>query len=220
MAKSPSSVGSGLIQIDTSDLEKYVSKLGNASKATTPVVETSLNEVGDSVVSLVAVNLARQTGLGLEQIRGMMKVQRAKSGSLKYEVTVKGGLMESGPAAARKLEGGRESDDFGERQPETMVIIVSKEDELVCPDCEELAAAGPMPYEIAQEHIPKHPHCRCVIMPYAPKGRRLPVTMTTVSGTDPKRRTGGRRIDVDMTLRQIAQQVIDKTVTKIRIELK
>ena len=76
-----------------------------------------------------------------------------------------------------------------------------------------------MPIEAAREHIPKHPNCRCVIMPYVPKGKRLPVTMTTMTGTEPAKRSG-RRQNREMTLRQMAQEILDKTVTKIRIELK
>ena len=123
--------------------------------------------------------------------------------------------------AGRKLEGGRESTDFGRNQPGELVIIVSKKDELVCMDCEELAAAGPMPVEIAMAHIPKHPNRRCIIMPYAQKGKRAQVTMTTVSGTDPKRRMGGKKatVEVDATLRQLAQKIMDKSSRAIRVQL-
>jgi len=206
--------------IDTKELVSFTKRLeGDGEKASKALVTASINDIGDQVVALVATNLSRQTGLTLEQVRGQIRVKRAKRGDLAYEVTVKKGLMNKDEA--RALEGKRESEDFGKREPRDMVIVVTKDDDLVCPDCEELQAAGPMPFDIAKEHIPKHPHCRCVILPYTPKGKRLPVTMTTVSGTDPSKRMGGKRpIDVDMTLRQIANDVVKNNVNKIRFALK
>jgi hypothetical protein len=207
------------LAIDTSDVVRFINKLEGAQKATNPVIASGLNQIGDQVTSLVATNLSKQSGLTLEQVRGLMKVKRAKSGDLNYELTISKGLVEKDDVS--KLEGRRESKDFGKREPDAMVIIVTKDDDLVCPDCEELAAAGPMPLETAKEHVPKHPHCRCVILPYTPKGKRLPVTMTTVSGTDPSKRMGGKKpIDVDITLRQIAKEVMSKNVDKIRFKLK
>ncbi len=126
------------------------------------------------------------------------------------------------PKSVREIEGKRESTDFGAENLDagTLVVVVSKHDELVCMDCEELEAAGPMPVEVAREHVPRHPHCRCVIMPYVQKGKRLPVTMTTLSGTDAGRRVQAKPIDVDMTLRQLAQNIIDNVTKSIRLELK
>jgi hypothetical protein len=207
------------LAVDTSDLVKFTKGLEEGEKVTKEVLTTSVNTIGDQVTSLVATSLARDTGLSLEQVRGLMKVKRAKRGDIVFELTIKSALLEED--AGRKLEGRRESTNFGKRAPDEMVIIVAKDDELVCMDCEELAAAGPMPLQVAKQHIPKHPHCRCVILPYTPKGKRLPVTMTTVSGTDPRKRMGGKKpIDTDMTLRQIVNDVMKKSVGKIRIELK
>jgi len=208
------------LKIEGGDLVKFIKGVEEKEKAkNVTVLQLSLNTVGDQMTSLVATTLSNKSGLSLEQVRGLMRVKRAKKGDLVYELTVKKGLLEAD--AGRKLEGKRESTDFGKRQPEQLVIIVSKEDDLVCPDCEELAAAGPMPFEVAKEHIPKHPHCRCVILPYTPKGKRLPVTMTTVSGTDPDKRMGGKSpVNVDMTLRQIVDDLMKKASSKIRIELK
>jgi hypothetical protein len=205
------------IAVDASDLNNYSRKLTKAEQGTTPSLMVGLNEVGDGLVSVLSTSLSRDTGLAVEQVRGMITVKRASKNSLSYDVIVNNRLLEDDPST---LEGRRESRDFGTRQPGSLVIVVSKNDELVCMDCEELQAAGPMPIEIAREHIPKHPHCRCVIMPYVPRGRRLPVTMTSLSGTSASRRTGGRRQNADMTLRQLAQDILNKTATKIRIELK
>jgi hypothetical protein len=205
------------LSVDTSDLLKFARKMEDTAKTTGPIITTSLNEIGDQVLSLVATNLTKQSGLTLEQVRGMIKVKRASRNDLAYELTIQKELEEGDDV--RKLEGKRESTDFGKRDPNDLVIIVTKDDDLVCMDCEELAAAGPMPLDVAKEHIPKHPHCRCVILPYVQKGKRLPVTMTSVTGTDPEKRMG-RSIDVDMTLRQIVQDVISKSENKFKLTLK
>ena len=205
------------LNIDTSELLDFVKHLKKAAKVTKPVLAVGLNDVGDSLVSLLAVNLTKTTGLLLEEVRGLFKVKRAKVSDLTFDVMINPELLEEG---ARRLEGGRESTDFGKMDPNRLVIWVSKNDELVCMDCEEMQAAGPMPAATAAKMHPKHPNCRCILMPYVQKGKRLPVTMTTVSGTSAGKR-GGRKtvVDQDRTLRQLAQDILDKTSKAIRIEL-
>jgi hypothetical protein len=204
------------IKVDYSAVMNYIAKLSKAEEITTPAISVGLNEVGDGLITVLASNIARETGLGVEEVRGLMQVKRATKNDLNYDITVDGRLLEDDP---RTLEGKRESRDFGKQRPETLVIIVNVKDDLVCMDCEELAAAGPMPIEIAREHIPKHPHCRCTIMPYVPKGRRMPVQMTSLTGTRESRRSGGKA-NREMTLRQMAQEILDKMATTIRIQLK
>jgi len=217
MAKLPSGVNIG---IDTADLLAYTARLAKAQKLVAPSLLEGLNEMGDQLVATMARDLAKTTGLSLEQVRGLMRVTRAKPDGkrMHYEVKVNHGVFAND--AQRKLEGRREDSDFGQRRPGTMVVIVTQKDDLVCMECEALEAAGPMRVEVAERHWPTHPNCRCIIMPYVPKGKRLPVTMTTVSGTDPRRRSGNKQqVDADLTLRQLAQELMSKTVSKIRIEL-
>ena len=206
------------VKIDTSDLVEFVGQANKLEKVTKPALISGLNVLGDQMVSVLSRNLQRSTGLGLEQVLGMIKVDRADPGDVAYEVKINHRLLERG---ARTVEGQREIREFGTEQPETLVIIVSKEDELVCMECSVLAASGPMSIEIAKQHIPAHPNCRCVIIPYVRVRRRLPVTMTSLSGTDPVRRTsaGPLPVDVDMTLRQLAQSIADRTATTIKIQL-
>ena len=203
------------VSVDTSDLLKFAKKAEDTSKAMPTVIAQSLNNVGNGLVAVLTTDLARDTGLTVEQVRGQIRVKRATKTDPTYEVIVKTSLMEDDP---RTLEGKRESKDFGRNDPRDLVIIVNQKDDLVCMDCEELAAAGPMPFDIAKEHIPKHPHCRCVIMPFVQKGKRLPVTMTSTTGTSTAKRSG--RENIDITIRQMAQRILDKTVTNIKIELK
>jgi hypothetical protein len=201
------------ISIDTSEVVAYAKHLGEAQKLTKPIITTGLNEVGDGLLTVLATALSRQTGLNIEEVRGVINVKRASRSHMTYELELHPNLL-TDPS---RLEGKRESGDFGKRQPGALVIVVSKHDELVCMDCEELEAAGPMPVEVAKAHIPKHPNCRCVIMPYVEKGKRLPVTMTTLTGTDAAKRADVA--NVDLTIRQIAQSIMEKTANKIRIEL-
>ena len=206
------------VNIDTSDLVEFVGQANKVEKVTKPALITGLNVLGDQMVSVLSRNLQRSTGLGLEQVLGMIRVDRADPGDVAYEVKIDHRLLSRG---ARTVEGQREVREFGTEQPETLVIIVSKEDELVCMECSVLAASGPMSIEIAKQHIPAHPNCRCVIVPFVQVRRRLPVTMTSLSGTDPVRRSsvGPLPVDVDMTLRQLAQSIADRTATTIKIQL-
>jgi len=216
MARIPK--GKGVrIGINTDELAKTSNRLAKAATVTKPLIAAGLNDIGDELVVTIATGLAKQTGLALEQIRGLLNVKPANKGKLAYEVHIDPRLYER--EAGRKLEGMRESRDFGRNEPGEMVIVISQKDDLVCMDCLELEAAGPMPVEIAMQHIPKHPNCRCIIAPYARKGKRMEVTMTTVSGTDPRRRMGGKQIEVDLTLRQLAQKVLDGSSRAIRVQL-
>jgi hypothetical protein len=204
------------LNIDTSELLYFVKRLERVEKVTKPVLAVGLNEVGDSLTSVLSISLTRTTGLSLEEVRGLLRIKRANRSDLAYEIRIDHDLLEEG---GRKLEGGRESTDFGKLDPNRLVIWVSKDDELVCMDCVEMAAAGPMPASVAAARHPRHPHCRCILMPYVQKGKRLPLTMTTVTGTSMTRRRGTASIDTDLTLRQLAQTIMDKTSNAIRIEL-
>jgi hypothetical protein len=209
--------GSVNIKVDTKELLDFVNQTIKATKVTKPVLAVGLNDVGDSMVAVLATNLSKTTGLSLEEVRGLFNVKRARRDNLAYEVRIDPELLEEG---ARKLEGGRESSDFGKYDPTRLVVWVSKNDELVCMDCEEMQAAGPMPASVAASMHPKHPHCRCILMPYVQKGKRLPVTMTSVTGTSTTKRGGKKTIvDSDRTLRQLAQEILDRTSQAIRIEL-
>ena len=216
MATLPSGSGGITFKFDTSELAAYSRNIARASRVTSTAMAVSINGVGDDLVSLLAVGLSRQTGLHLEQIRGLMKVRRASRSRLTYEMVVPHSLLSE--LESRRLEGKKEK-GFGPFKPGQLVIVVTQQDELVCMDCEELGAAGPMPAEIALEHIPKHPNCRCVILPYVKRGQRLPVTMTTLSGTDPIRRSGGIDINENKTLRQLAQDILNRTTREVRLQL-
>ena len=207
------------LKVNTSALLEFAKRAEMATKITNPVLAIGVNTIGDGVVALVATQLVQKTGLTLEQVRGLIRVKRASRSNLHYEVAVDQRLMTED---ADTLAGQREIREFGKRQPGEMVIIVSAKDELVCMDCEELAASGPMPVEIAAAHLPVHPNCRCIMMPYVEKGRRLQVRMTTITGRDPARRAGRKRIslDTDVTLRQLAQNVINNAAGKMRIGLR
>lgn len=206
------------LKVDAEALLRFAKLAAGVEKITQPLLTAGVNTLGDGVVSELAQSLVQQTGLSLEQVRGLMTVKRASRSNMKYEVKVDKQLFAED---VESIEGQREVRDFGKRRPGELVIIVSKKDELVCMDCEELEASGPMPLETAMKHVPKHPNCRCIIMPYNKPGKRLPVTMTSLTGTDPQRRKGRRRVslDQDTTLRQLAQTMLNNTTRKLKIEL-
>ncbi|HET9534277.1 MAG TPA: hypothetical protein VFP43_02890 [Mesorhizobium sp.] len=202
--------------IDFSDLLKFTKRLTeDGPKASKIALSESLNEVGDTLLSQLTQNLAKETGLPVEAVRGKISVKRSTRTDTTYNLKVDGRIWDDDP---RSLEGQRESRDFGKIDPKTLVIIVNTDDDLVCTDCEALAAAGAMPFAIAKRHVPKHPNCRCIIMPYAAKGKRLPVQMTSITGTNPEKRAGVQ--NRELTIRQMAQDIINRTVTQVKIELK
>lgn len=47
----------------------------------------------------------------------------------------------------------------------TLVEVQTAEDDLVCPECEEISADGPYTIDEARGLIPAHPNCRCTFMP-------------------------------------------------------
>lgn len=207
------------LKVDATALLRFSKVAGAAGKMTTPMLTAGVNVLGDGVVAELAQSLVQQTGLSLEEVRGLMKVKRASRGDMKYEVTMDKQLFAED---VESIQGQRDVRDFGRRKPGELVIIVSRKDDLVCMDCEELEAAGPMPLEEATKHVPKHPNCRCIILPYNKPGKRLPVTMTTLTGTDARRRAGRKRrvsLDQDTTLRQLAQSMLNNTTSKLKIEL-
>jgi hypothetical protein len=203
------------INVDFQELIDLSEKLTKAVKNTPTALSIGLNEVGDQVLSTVALDLSKETGIDLESIRGLVKVRRSTKNRLEYEMTINENLL---ARELKKIEGKRTSEDFGKRNPGQLVIIRSKNDENVCMDCQELQAAGPMPLEIAQKHVPKHPHCRCVILPYVSK-KRLPVTMTSVTGTSSRKRSNEKLVDEAKTVRQLAQEIINRTSRNIKISI-
>jgi len=211
------------LEFDTAAILEYTKKLGRAQKVTAPAISQSLNIVGDQLVQTILSNAAQRTGLSIGVIRRSLQVERSTKGSLSYTINLNEDLFANRQKrlqdeAAREAEQA-EKKKYGKFRPGELVIVKTQDDELVCMDCEELGAAGPIPIDVALEHIPKHPNCRCVIMPYAPKGKRLPVTMTTVSGTDPGVRMGSE-INEQATLRQLAQEILNRTSTSVRVELR
>jgi hypothetical protein len=211
------------LQFDTEALVTYTKKLNKAQKVTTPAISASLNIVGDQLVQTIVNNAASKTGLGIDVVRRALRVERSTRGSLAYTIHLDETLFENRQrrlqAEAEREAAQAEKKKYGKFKPGEMVIVKTQDDELVCMDCEELGAAGPIPIDVALEHIPKHPNCRCVIMPYVPRGKRLPVTMTTISGTDPGRRAG-MEINESATLRQLAQEILNRTTSQVRVELK
>src|SRR4051812_41535657 len=75
------------IGIDTDELVQFSKRAAKAAQLTTPTIIVGLNEVGDGLVSLMARSLSNDTGLALEQVRALMKIERATPSRLSYEVS-------------------------------------------------------------------------------------------------------------------------------------
>ena len=204
------------IGVDADALLDFSKRAAQAAKLTTPTLIVGLNEVGDGLVSTLARTLSRDTGVTLAQVRALMKVERATRNRPAYEVSISRGLFDEDTS---QIEGGRGSSNFGTRRPGALVLVISQKDELVCMDCTAMEAMGPVTIEFANEHVPVHPNCRCVIVPYVQPRRRLPVTFTTVTGTSSRRRAGTKPIDQDRTIRQLAQDILDRSATTIKVQL-
>jgi hypothetical protein len=52
----------------------------------------------------------------------------------------------------------------------TLVEVQTAEDDLVCPQCEEISADGPYTIDQARSLIPAHPECRCSFVPEGDEG--------------------------------------------------
>jgi hypothetical protein len=216
--------------VDASALKSFSKRMAKAQKSARPTMQRGLTEVGDELLSVLASDLAKRTGLGVDQVRDLMTVKRPSASDLSYEVKINNKMFDT-RRLGRELPDERGTKGFGERTTGQLVIVVTRKDELVCMECEELEAAGPMPVEVAMAHVPVHPHCRCIIMPYVAPGRKLKVKTITPRGRPPKRKpltsdklTGAqpapKRVVEDMTVRQMADRVLKRTARKIKIELK
>jgi len=203
------------MKIDPTSLLQYSNKYKDAQKVTGPAISSGLNVVGDQLVVTLSHSIAHKTGLSVDQVRRNLRAKRSTRNTLAYEIELNEDLFNNQQNRAQEK---KDKDEYGRFKPGEMVIVKTQDDELVCMDCEELGAAGPIPIDIAMQHVPKHPNCRCIIMPYAPKGKRLPVTMTTLSGTDARQRMG-KPYDENMTLRQMAQEVISRASTSIKVSV-
>jgi hypothetical protein len=54
-------------------------------------------------------------------------------------------------------------------QEEVLVNILTAGDDLVCEDCQDIAADGPYDIDKARDLIPAHPNCRCAFVPWDDK---------------------------------------------------
>lgn len=166
------------VDINARDLVKFTQNTDKVPKSQIGVAASkALNKVGDKLIDEVVTAVVTQTGLKSDVVRRNIDVSRATPDKLQYKIDATRALVEA-PASrpmpgARRFKTGRKSDDYF--YAEELVNIVTMEDEIVCPICDELAQDGPYPIAEARELIPAHPHCRCVVE-YARPRRELPVS--------------------------------------------
>lgn len=191
--------------VEIPDLAKFTQRVTTTLAKRQTGIAQALNQIGMGVRQELAQQVARQTGMSAEQIMPLIRMKRASAQIKEVEISMARSLMEPGSddfqSARRPQRRSRSRSDFNEGE---LVNIITREDEKVCPACEDLAEGSPYTIEDARTLIPHHPRCRCLLESFKFK-QRLPVTFTSLTG-----RT-----------RPVSQSVSMKTLAKLaRRELK
>jgi hypothetical protein len=166
-------VGPITVDIDATDLVKFVQNTKKAPERIKFAASKALNTVGDKLVDEVVTVVSEQTGMKENDIRKNIRVKRAQPSSLTFRIDASRALIDA--PATRPMKGRnfkKRPDEYFHAQE--LVKIVTMGDEKVCHICEDLEEGGPYKIEKARMLIPAHPHCRCLVQPYRSK-RELPV---------------------------------------------
>lgn len=191
------------LDIDVSDLMRFSRTISRRSQVSQAAITRALSQVGDGVVNQVARSLSQETGLHQEEVMALIKVRKSKN---YYDIIMPKSLVEPGEqpfGGKRKVTTKR--GDFATGQ---LVNVITREDDKVCPKCEEIAEGSPYTLEDARTLIPHHPHCRCLLESFRYK-RRLPVTMSTMAPS-----SGNKNLS--LSLQQLADRVRNEVKVSIR----
>jgi hypothetical protein len=135
----------------------------------------ALNSIGTTVVASVVSYIADQSGLDPDEIEDMVTVTEATPDNLVWE-------MDASRVAPPTLDWSRPWDTRDNQtnsafDTNTLVNIITMEDELVCQKCQDAADNSPYTIEEAQALLPIHPNCRCPLQNYV-SYQRLPVVFS------------------------------------------
>jgi hypothetical protein len=191
------------VTIEAEDLLKWARYFDEMPAKIKPAMAHALNYIGDQIVDKTVRYIADTTGLDPEDVRGMIVVSRATPNNWEWS-------MDASVVAPPSLDWSRPwdsrssstADPFAQQ---TLVKVVTMEDEAVCQRCQDAAEDSPYTLEQAQALLPVHPHCRCLLQPYS-SHRRLPVTFGQAGATPPELHTA----------RQIAEAVKDSLTVVMR----
>lgn len=188
------------VDINATDLLKWARHLEKVPEAMKPAIANTLNFVGNSVVDKTVQFIADNTGLDPTDIRNTMLVHQATSDDLTFQ-------MDASQVAPPSLDWSRPWDtkdqssfdqsdaDFDQSM---LVKIVTMEDDLVCQLCQDAAEDSPYTLEEAQQKLPIHPNCRCLLQPFY-SYRRLPVVFSHEDASGPE--------SAELTLSQLGDEL-------------
>lgn len=204
------------VEFRSSRLTNFPGRLRRIPQVLQGQVANALNVTGDRLVNRLANDLAMESNLPLETVRGQIKIQRASYQRLEYSIDASAVKPSNVTSSGRRLPERRfgtprEGERFfnqGEK-----VKIVTMQDEAVCKQCQ-AAAEGTYAVEEARSMIPIHPNCRCHIEPLSPIQDNPNPTFTTPSGKQPQR-GGGVKAEMSLAelVREMKEGVLKATLT-------
>lgn len=209
------------IQFNVDDLLKWARAFDEAPKRSKAAIARALNTVGTQIERSAASAVAEQSDLDPNDVMGMINITEATPEDLAWE-------MDASAVALQQLEWSKpweKSTDHSFDQ-ETLLNIITCDDETVCEICSEAAANGPYSAEEIQnltikwkDYVPPnsvtgtrtnllHPNCRCSTQPWK-SYRRIPVALgSSGAATAP------------MTAEQIGKAIGEELVVEMKNVLK
>jgi hypothetical protein len=200
------------LHIDADDLLKWSRYLREISERTPAAIARGMNTYGQNVARAAVQFMSQTTGVDYEDINNLVHIKEATPEDLTWE-------LDASNLVPPSLDWSRPWDtpDDGSFDTQTLVKIVTMQDDLVCPICK--AAAENSPYTVAEAEGLRqgydidgflHPHCRCGIQPWE-SSRALPATF----GADaPEELTPG------VLGRRMGRQILDEVETEFKAVVK
>ena len=105
-----------MITIDLTGLDRFAAGYAKKASAVRPVVVRVLNRAGDQAATALGRQLAKETGLGVRQVRDSMRAKRASQYDLVYVIIVSGGAVPLSEFAPRETRKGVSANPWGKRR--------------------------------------------------------------------------------------------------------
>lgn len=161
-----------LIDIDATDIIRYIQNLEKAPQEIQKGASLSINRIGDLMVKEVVTEVAAETGMSETVIRRALHITKSTPNTMMYRINADAALINA--PATRPMRGKRsfakKSDNYFAK--DEMVKVVTMDDDDVCPICDKIQKGGPYRVDKARTLIPAHPHCRCLLQPTREKRGR------------------------------------------------
>jgi hypothetical protein len=210
------------VETHAEDLLRWARYIDDIPRKTKVASARALNAYGELVRTNAAKFYAEQYDLDVDEVAALIDVKEANPQDLSWSMD-----------ASRIV---RTDTDYGERnwdhrdtgafEQQTLVKLVTMEDESVCPRCEEAAANSPYTmgeiddmrhaWENYEPPTPPagdweytntvHPRCRCVLQSWT-STRRLEVTFGQPGAAPPELLTG----------RQFAKKVLEEMAVELKV---